>query len=190
MPPEIKSIASRLFQEIRRDAPFFSSCGFIVGLFMIWQSRLAKLGVATGDSWPKELFGDFVSFNAFGLVFLGQLALGAIASAFAALNRPLPKLEAVVSHLEERLSQLASSIIAFTAGMSALALLHAFLTLEAGGLLLALSVVSFDSIVFSGFVTAVAVSRRVDPFKGLAPALSSLLVALFVVGWFLVRGAK
>lgn len=190
MPPEIRSIATRLLQEIRRDAPFFSSCGIVVGLFMLWQSHLAKMGVATGESWPKELFNDFVSFNAFGLVFLGQIALGSIASAAAAFNRPIHKLEATVLHLEARLSQLASSIIAFSVGMSALAFLHAFLTLEAGGFVLALSVVMFDSIVFAGFVTAVAISRRVDPFNRLAPAISSLVAAIIVVCWFLLHGAK
>ena len=57
-------------------------------------------------------------------------------------------------------------------------------------LFLAVAVLLFDLTIFAGFVTAVVVARRLDPFDKCAPALMTLLIAIVVVGWFLLRGAK
>jgi hypothetical protein len=77
MDNEIKAVARALWQEIKKDLPFFGICGFLVGWLMIVQFRLKETGMAPKkDSWADALFSDFVSFNAFGLVFVGLLGLG------------------------------------------------------------------------------------------------------------------
>jgi hypothetical protein len=188
MPQEIRVIASRLLAEIRKDIFFFGPCGALVGLLMLWQFKLTTLGVASGKAWPTELFSDFVSFNAFTLVFIGLIAVSSVSTLARAFGQPLPRLEAAVTHLEERLSQIASSIISFTLGLSTLALLHALLTLEKGGFALAFLVVLFNWLIFCGFVTAAAIARRIEPFNKWGPSLLALVGALFFVGWFLVKG--
>ncbi|WP_426321220.1 hypothetical protein [Pseudoduganella sp. R-43] len=188
MMTDFKLIAGRLVTEIRKDIFFFGTCGVVVGLLMLWQFKLKTLGVATGKAWPTELFSDFVSFNAFTLVFVGLIAIAAASTLFRSFGFPLPRLEALVAHLEERLSQIASSIISFTLGLSALALLHAVLTLEQGGLALALLVMIFDCVIFFGFVTAGAIARRVAPFDQRGPSLLALGGSVIFVGICLVNG--
>lgn len=190
MVKEFELIARRLFAEIKKDIPFFGSCGAIVGLLMLWQFKLSTLGVASGKAWPTELFSDFVSFNAFTLIFIGLIVISTASTLFREFGFPLPRLEASVAHLEERLSQLASSIISFTLGLSALALLHALLTLEQGGFWLAVLVVLFDCIIFCGFIAAAAFARRVAPFDRWKPSLLAFAGALFFIGWLLVKGAS
>jgi len=190
MPQEIKAIAIRLLAEIRKDIYFFGPCGAVVGLLMLWQFKLTTFGVATGQAWPTELFSDFVSFNAFTLVFIGLIAISSVSTLARTFGRPLPRLEATVIHLEERLSQIASSIISFTLGLSALALVHALLTLEKGGFALALLVLLFNWLIFCGFVAAAAIARRIEPFNKWGPALLALVGALFFIGWLLLKGIK
>ena len=190
MPQEIREIPKRLLADIRQDILFFGGCGVVVGLLMLWQFKLGSLGLITGKPWPTELFTDFVSFNAFTLVFLGLIAVSSVATLARAFGKPLPRLEATVVHLEGRLSQIASSIISFTVGLSLLALLHALLTLERGGLALALWVLLFDGLIFCGFVASTAIARRIEPFNKGAVALLFLIGALAFVGWFLVKGVN
>lgn len=187
---ELEVIVKRLLVEIRKDISFFGSCGALVGLLMLWQFKLSVLGLASGKAWPIELFSDFVSFNAFTLVFIGLIVISTAATLLRELGLPLPRLEASVAHLEERLSQLASSIISFTLGLSALALLHALLTLEQGGLWLAVLVVIFDCVIFGGFIAAAAFARRIAPFDKWKASLSAFAAALFFIGWLLVNGAS
>jgi hypothetical protein len=112
---EIKTVALGLKQELLKDLPFFGACGFAVGWLMLVQYRLTQSGMGPKESLADALFSDFVAFNAFGPV-LGLLALGAAVTCLAALNVRRPRLEEVVDHLQVRLAQLASSIIAFTLG--------------------------------------------------------------------------
>ncbi len=190
MNQEIKAVVARLLSEMRKDLPFFASCGVVVGLLMIWQYRLTELGVARGESWPKELFSDFVSFNAFSFVFLGLIAVGAAATAVKATGRHWPRLENTVNHLESRLAQLASSIISFTLGLSSLALLHSLLTVTAGGAVLFVVVVLFDLLVFAGFGVAVLVARRTEPFDRWWASALMLCLACAAVAIFIARGVQ
>jgi hypothetical protein len=190
MEAEIKAVAGSLLREVRKDLPFFGACGFAVGLLMLAQYRLSKNGITPKDSWPDALFSDFVSFNAFGLVFVGLLALGALVTCLAALNIGWHKLEQVVAHLEERLAQLASSIISFTLGLSTLALLHSGYTSTAGGAALAVMVVLFDCLLVVGFVSAALVARRKPPFDRWWFGVVFLTLAVAGTLWFIFRGVK
>ncbi|HEY0588660.1 MAG TPA: hypothetical protein VGD52_21180 [Pseudoduganella sp.] len=190
MTKELEVIVKRLLVEIRKDISFFGACGALVGLLMLWQFKLGSLGVAKGKAWPMELFSDFVSFNAFTLVFIGLIVISTASTLLREFGIPLHRLESSVAHLEERLSQLASSIISFTLGLSALALLHALLTLEQGGFWLAVLVVIFDCVIFGGFVAAAAFARRIAPFDKWEASSIAFVGALSFIGWLLVNGAN
>jgi hypothetical protein len=105
MDNEIKAVALALWKEIKKDLPFFGICGFLVGWLMIVQFRLKEIGVAPKESWADALFSDFVSFNAFGLVFVGLLGLGSLVTCLHALGINWLKLESSVAHLESRLAR-------------------------------------------------------------------------------------
>lgn len=162
----------------------------VVGWLMIVQFRLRAAGAAPKDSWADTLFSDFVSFNAFGLVFVGLLGLGALVTCLRAMKINWPSLEASVAHLEARLAQLASSIISFTLGLSLFAVLHAMATTTGQGVALALVVVLFDGLIVVGFVSAALISRRPHPFDRWYVGLGMLAAAIASVTYFVLHGAK
>jgi len=187
---EIRAVTGSLGREIRKDLPFFGTCGLLVGWLMVAQARLKEGGIGPKDSWADALFSDFVSFNAFGLVFLGLLALGALATCLAALDIRWPRLEQMVEHLEGRLTQLASSIIAFTLGLSGIAFLHSGLTLSSGGALLTAMILLFNCLLVVGFGSATLVARRKPPFDRWWIGLAFLTLAIGAVLVFIFRGIK
>lgn len=184
---EIRMVALRLKEELLKDLPFFGACGFAAGWLMLVQYRLTQSGVGPKDSLADALFSDFVSFNAFGLVFLGLLALGSTVTCLAAMNVRWPRLERVVDHLQVRLAQLASSIIAFTLGLSLTALCHSLLTITAGGIGLFLMIALFDAMLVVGFGSAMLVARRRPPFDrwwvGVTFFVFALAATLSLVFW-------
>jgi hypothetical protein len=184
---EIRTVVLRLKEELLKDLPFFGACGFAVGWLMLVQYRQKQSGIAPKDSWADALFSDFVSFNAFGLVFVGLLALGSAVTCLAALNVRWPRLERVVEHLQMRLAQLASSIIAFTLGLSLTALGHSLFTVTAGGIGLSLMIALFNSMLVVGFGSAMLVARRRPPFDrwwvGVMFFVLALAAALSLIFW-------
>jgi hypothetical protein len=187
---EIKAVTARLLAELRKDFPFFAICGFVVGILMIWQYRLKGIGVARGESWPKQLFADFVSFNAFSLVFLGLIALGAVATTVKATGRHWARLERTVEHLEFRLAQLASSIISFTAGLSILASTQCFSPKNEGYGVLIIALVLFNLLVFAGFVCAALIARRTAPFDRWSVSLLMFCLASVFVAVLVCTGCE
>jgi hypothetical protein len=187
---EIRMVAVRLKEELFKDIPFFGACGFAVGWLMLVQYRQKQSGIAPKDSWADALFSDFVSFNAFGLVFVGLLALGSAVTCLTALNVRWPRLERVVEHLQGRLAQLASSIIAFTLGLSVTALGHSLFTVTAGGIGLALMIALFDSMLVVGFGSAMLVARRRPPFDRWWIGVTFLALALAATLWLVFWGVK
>jgi hypothetical protein len=190
MDTEIRTLAQNLLREVFKDLPFFGSCGAAVGWLMVAQHQLKQGGVAPKESWADALFSDFVSFNAFGLVFVGLLALGALATCLAAFDVVWARLDRVVVHLQERLAQLSSSIISFTLGLSAFSLLHSVFTVTAGGAALAVLVVLFNCLLVVGFGCASLVARRNPPFDRWWVGVSMLALAVLAVAWFIFMGAK
>lgn len=190
MNAEIWTVALLLKQELLKDLPFFGACGFVVGWLMLVQYRLTQNGIGPKDSLADALFSDFVSFNAFGLVFLGLLALGSAVTCFAALNIRLPSLERVVDHLQTRLAQLASSIIAFTLGLSLTALCHSLLTITAGGIGLFSMIALFDGMLVVGFGAAMLVARRRPPFDRWWVGVMFLVLALAATLSLIFWGVK
>jgi hypothetical protein len=178
MDAEIKTVALGLKQELLKDLPFFGACGVAVGWLMLIQYRLTQNGMGPKDSLADALFSDFVSFNAFGLVFLGLLALGSAVTCLAALNVRWLGLERVVDHLQVRLAQLASSIISFTLGLSVTALGHSVLTVTADGIRLFLLIALFDAMLVVGFISAMVVARRKPPFDRWWVGVMFLVLAL------------
>ncbi|MFG6443542.1 hypothetical protein [Roseateles sp. LKC17W] len=178
MDAEIRTVARLLKQELLKDLPFFGTCGVAVGWLMLVQYRLTQTGMGPKDSLADALFSDFVSFNAFGLVFLGLLALGSAVTCLAALNIHWPRLERVVDHLQTRLAQLASSIISFTLGLSLTALCHSLLTITAGGVGLFSMIALFDGMLVVGFGSAMLVARRRSPFDQWWVGVMFLVLAL------------
>jgi len=157
---------------------------------MLLQYRQKLSGIAPKDSWADALFSDFVSFNAFGLVFVGLLALGSAVTCLAALDIRWHGLERVVEHLQVRLAQLASSIIAFTLGLSMTALGHSLFTITAGGIGLALLIALFDAMLVVGFISAMLVARRRPPFDRWWVGVVFLVLAIAATLSLIFLGVK
>jgi hypothetical protein len=187
---EIRTVAQILKDELLKDLPFFGTCGFAVGWLMLVQYRLTQNGMGPKASLADALFSDFVSFNAFGLVFLGLLALGSAVTCLAALNLRWPSLERVVDHLQVRLAQLASSISAFTLGLSLTAVCHSLLTITAGGFALFVMIALFDALLGVGFGSAMLVARRRPPFDRCWVGVTFLVLALAATLWLIFWGVK
>lgn len=190
MDNHIKAVGSALWQEVKKDLLFFGACGFFVGWLMVAQFRLKEIGAAPKDSWADTLFSDFISFNAFGLVFVGLLGLGALNTTLQALKVSWPRLEKSVIHLETRLAQLASSIISFTIGLSLFSSAHALFTITAQGVFLAFVIVLFDVLIVAGFMSAALVARRPPPFDRWYVGSGMLLASLAAVTLFILYGTK
>lgn len=188
MDGHIKAVVCSLWQEIRKDLPFFGICGFAVGWLMIAQFRLKEIGVAPKESWADTLFSDFISFNAFGFVFIGLLGLGSLITCLHALKLNWPKLEKSAVHLEARLAQLASSIISFTIGLSLFSSAHALFTITAQGVALSFLIALFDCLIVVGFMSAALVARRPPPFDRWYVGLGMFTVALVAVICFVLYG--
>lgn len=190
MDTDYKYLIDRLGAEIRKDFYFFGLCGAFVGYFLVLHSRLKEEGVAHGESWPKELFSDFVSFNAFCLVLIGLIMVASVATVANSRGKQWPKLEAAAHHLETRLTQIASSIISFTLGLSASALVHSLMTVTVAGLRLALLIVIFNGLLFSGFSLAVLIARRTKPFDTWWAACIAFATAVGLLSWLIVMGPR
>lgn len=180
----------RLYAEVKKDLPFFVLCGIVVGYLFIFHSRLKEKGVTQGNNWADSLFSDFVSFNAFGLVFLGLIGVATIATILKELGFQLPRIDAAVIHIETRLAQITSAIISFTLGLSALALFHSVMTITLGGIKLALFVFLFDMLLLCGFFSAVLVAQRSKPFDKWWGAAIMLAFAAGFLAWFIVAGVN
>ncbi len=185
---QFKIVVVRLFVEVRKDLSFFGSTGVIIGLLMVWQNRLKEMGIAKGESWVDCLFSDFVSFDAFGLLFIGLTAIGSFATIVNTFGFKWIKIEDVVEHLENRFVQLVSSIVSFTAGLSVSALFHSVFTVTMGGVEFAFTIVLFNAMLFIGFVPSTLVARRVKPFDRWQASLFMLMLSLGVVTWLIIRG--
>ena len=186
---EIKALARSLWQEIKKDFPFFGIYGFVVGWLMIIQFRLREIGAAPKDSWADSLFSDFFSFSAFGLVFVGLLGLGSLVTFLHAFKTNWPRLERLVIYIEARLAQMASSIISFTIGLSLLSSAHALFTMTAQGVALAFLIALFDGLVVAGFMSAALVARRLPPFDRWYVGLGTL-IGLVAVTYIVFYGTK
>lgn len=186
----IRAAACTLWREIKKDFLFFALCGGVVGWLMILQARLKDGGIAPKNSWADALYADFVSFNAFGLIFVGFIGFGALRSCLRALGIDWPWLEGAVNHLETRLAQLASAIIAFTAGLSICSSLHALITITGQGLALAGLIAIFDSLIVGGYVSAVVVARGPAPFDRWYVGLGILGLVLAMIVGLVLYGAR
>ena len=187
---EFKDILKSLWGEIKRDSPFFGVCGFFVGSLLIVGEWLQHKGVSPAkESWGTSLFSDFISFNAFGLVFIGLIAISAISTVACSFGRQWQKLIDAVKHVEARLAQISSSIISFTLGTSIFALLYSAITGTLGGLRLFLLILCFNLLLVGGFASAAAIARRIAPFDSWKVALFCLFCAFIAVGLLLVKGS-
>lgn len=191
MDQDIKEIIDHLKGEIKKDWAFFGACGVIVGYLFLFDGFLKKEGISAEEqSWPVELFADFMSLNAFGFSFWGLIVMGAVATIAASAGLHLPRLEAAVKHVEVRLAQFASSIISFAFGISAIAVLHSLCNFSAGGVKLALLIFFTNCLLFGGFVAASAVARKIKPFGFWWGATIMLGITVLIFGYLMVNGSK
>ena len=115
MDSDLKKSINRLKEEIKNDFYFFTPCGFLVSILLVWQNQLKKLGIFENPQWAFDLFNDFLSWRAFAFVLFVYAILGFI---FRKSGYKSKKLENIISHINDRLHQFGSSIICFTAGFS------------------------------------------------------------------------
>ena len=184
----ITTTAKALLSEMRKDITFFGACGVLTGLLMVWQHRLQVIGVGKDTAFSMNLFSDFVSFSAFGLIFIGLVALGTIQTIILRFGWHWRWLASTVAHLEGRLTQFASTIVSFMLGLLAIALLYSFLNLETDGARLAVIAIPFCFVICAGHVAAIAIVRREPPFEKWWAALFFFASALVLLTILILRG--
>ena len=184
------TMIDRLVNELKKDIIFFGICGFVTGCLLLLHNRLKEVGVAEGEPWAIQLLSDFVSFNAMFLIAGGVTIVGAVATLIQSLAREISWLKDVVKHSAERLTQIASSIIAFTFGLFILGLLHSVIAGTFEGLKLALLIIFVDCLVLTLFVFGSLSAYRIAPFDKVQGALSLLFLAVFIMSALLIFGAN
>ncbi|WP_369978043.1 hypothetical protein [Xanthomonas bundabergensis] len=189
MDREVKEALSRLQAELRKDLPFFGFCGLIVGLFLVWQAKATERGWSKAH-WASDLLSDFMSFNAFGLVFFVYLAIGCTITVLSRFNVNLRFLASSLDHMEERLTQFASSLLAFMVGLLVFVILASLLNLDSGGLKVLLLSSLFSGLIGFTYIAGTLVARRAEPFDLWWVALIMLAACIGVLGWlvFIANG--
>lgn len=182
MDREITEAWNRLKIEFAKDVRFFGFCGVLVGIFSLWQSKAKAQGWSKAN-WASDLLGDFISFNAFGLIFFAYLAVGCTATVLDRFGITPNWLARSLDHVEERLTQLASSLLAFMSGLLSLVAMASLLNLDAGGLKVLLLAFLFCSLVTVTYITGHMVARRAEPFDRWWAALLSLAICLLALVW-------
>jgi len=190
MDPDLKLVLDKFLAELKKDIYFFGGCGFTVALFMVWQARLQELGVTKNPHWANELFSDFMSFNAFGLIFFGYLLLACIVNTSIGLGYSLPKLASAVSHMESRLTQIASSIIAFMVGLLALVLIYSVINLDGGGLKLIFLVFVFSFFILGSLTAALLIGHRTEPYNIWWVSIIVFVLLACLLAWLLIQSGK
>jgi hypothetical protein len=186
-------IDKRLFTEVCDDFYFFGIIGALLGCLNLVQVSLKERGVASGDSWPVEVFSSFFSFSAFFFIFLGLLVIGPIATLINVFGYQFPKLEDLVAHVERRFIQLTSMLLAFTWGLLFVVFLRFVLlrfvwNATADDIPFALKIVRFDLLVLCASASATLAAgpdRRRNNWK---LALFWLLFAIGIFIWLILLG--
>jgi hypothetical protein len=190
MKDEIKPAVVALNTQIKKDIWFFAFVGFSVGFMTFWQHGLKQAGWAEGQSWPYELFTDFVSVYAFLFIFLGLIFIGTVASAATIFSLPLRRLDEAVAHLESRLIQCVSAMICFLMGFSAAFSMHWLSTPNIPDIVLVLGMFALMGILFCGSIAASIIARRVKPFDKPLPCITMAIAVLAAWAWLLVSGVS
>ena len=121
-----KYVHARLWPELKHDVWFFIPCGVVAGLLSIVHVRLKVWGIAQGEDWAaKDIMLDFLSMNAFLLIWIGLIVLEAIWTLMKKPGMHMPRFEAINAHIESRLFQLTSAMLSFILGLIVVALGHA-----------------------------------------------------------------
>lgn len=186
----MKLVFDKFSAELKKDILFFGGCGFTVALFLVWQARFQELGITKNAHWANELFSDFISLNAFSLVFLGYLLLACIANISIGLGCSFPKLTNAVSHMESRLTQIASSIIAFMVGLLTFVVLYSILNFDDGGLKLIFLAFVFSFLILGSLTAALLIGHRTKPYNIWWVSVLTFAVFACLLAWLLVQGGK
>ncbi|WP_310599609.1 hypothetical protein [Desulfobulbus sp.] len=184
MNDHIKAVPRVLWQEIKKDLPSFGTLGFIVGCLVLIRFHL--IGVAPKDSYLNALLISFVDPRTFFFIFLTLLWLGSLITCLRALGINCLCLERSVAHTENRLGQLASSIISFTVGLSLFICLHALCTSTThGAIVIVLAVV--DIFIVGGLVYAAYVTHRLHPFDKCCVGLLIFITASAAITYLVLN---
>src|SRR5262249_11629842 len=157
-------VIGKLWTEVKKDIAFFGSCGFVVGCILVLRKRLMELGIAYGKDWADILFSGFFSFEAYAFIFLALIIVASTDTILKSLGVHSPRLVTAVIHIENRLAQVASSIISFVSGLAVVSLLHSLWTQTLSGIKLFCLLLYFITFLVFIFSTAAFVSHRFKPF--------------------------
>lgn len=190
MNKNLQLILNKFWTELKKDILFFGGCGSVVAIFFIWQSHLKERGISKNPHWATDLFSDFLSLNAFSLIFFGYMLLASIANIFAGLGFPLKKLEDTVFHMEARLTQIASSIIAFSLGLLFLVVIYSILNLDSGGIKLIFMALLLLVFILSSLTMALIVGYRTEPYDKWWVSIISTIILSCIFGWLIIQSDK
>jgi hypothetical protein len=178
------------WQEFRKDALFFGVCGIVVGVFELLQRQASKGGPATPLKWGDALFVDFVPVHACALLFFASIAIACLATVLSSDAGQASVWDELTSHVQIRWTQLSSSIVAFLAGFSAIALLHALVTHTLPGAELALLCLFLSGELLGTLWIGGLVASRVQPFDRKIVAVVLLILTLCVLWWLIHYASK
>lgn len=187
MTDDVRRMFHPLVSGIKKDLWFFGGVGFLVGLLSVWQPRLKALGVSNDPKWGSQLLEDFISINAFGLIFFIYLLLACGATILSGIGLPSSRLESIVQHVERRMAQLSSAIIAFMLGLLVLITLVSIVNLDSSGACTIAISVLLVGVVGAAFVTATLVARRIEPFHKWWVASIILLIDISLICYMIIH---
>ncbi|WP_444901230.1 hypothetical protein ACJJIG_16145 [Microbulbifer sp. SSSA007] len=181
------SVGKEFLRELKKDLPFFSLSGVLVGALILVHHWLKGGRVAPNESWPDQLFADFVAVQAYGLILFGVLITGSMAAFISRVGIPFNIFHDSTEHLKVRLRQLTSSIVAFTIGISIVSFLHFLFTGLVGGGALVLLIILFNLMLVSGLFTSSALLCWLERSSHwVVPLLSIALLGFVLVFFFLI----
>jgi hypothetical protein len=173
------------WQEFRKDSLFFGSCGSCVGLFELLGPQASKNGPVPSFKWADAIFVDFVPVHACALLFFGYLIVGCLATVLSPDEKQASVWDDLAFHVQIRWTQLSSSVIAFLAGFSSIALLHELVTRELPGIELALLCLLLTCELLATLWISGLVVSRVQPFDRKIVAAVLLMLTLCVLWWLI-----
>ncbi|WP_018141534.1 hypothetical protein [Thioalkalivibrio sp. ALJ7] len=183
MKGSISQASSDLVKELKKDWILFGLFGLSVGALYALHDPLQRLGAMGGNALAQDLFEGVFSFVPFSVLFFFFLALGSFSSFLISIGFGRFRLDGAVDHVRDRLTQIMSSMLAFSVGLGGVALTHSIFSVSPSGLVLVAALGVLIAIMLCAYFLSVVVSRREKPFDTWWGAVILFVVALWAIGF-------
>jgi len=185
---EATEIGAQVLKGLRDDLPFFGGCGFLVGFLAVVQERIREAGWGTGKPWTNELASDFLSLQAFMLVFIGLAFVSGLRSLLEGVRPGWPRLATAVEHIRSRLLQISTPSIAFMLGLVINIAIRSFLNVRIDGLGFISSLLILAALLVIACGVGLYIAKKSGPLDNLAGGSVMVVASAIAFGWLLLRG--